>query len=71
MTDVIVIFARGLGERLDDETLAFTFAATNIERPIEGAVACTLPAFMVSEIAQHPSVAYVRRVQAYMGSLAS
>ena len=71
MSDVIVILARGQGDRLDDETLAFTFAATNIERLIVGAVACTVPAYMVHELAQHPAVAYVRRVQAYMGSLGS
>src|SRR5688572_1756501 len=42
MCDVIVIIARGAGGQLDDETLACQFAATNIDRPQDGAVACTV-----------------------------
>jgi hypothetical protein len=71
MADVIVILGRGQGERLDDESLASDFAATNIERPIPGAIACTVPSTMLHRIERHPAVAYVRRVQAYTGSLAS
>jgi hypothetical protein len=71
MADVIVILARGQSAMLDDESLATCFAATNIERPIEGALACTIPAGMVHAMERHPAVAYVRRVQGYMGSLAS
>jgi hypothetical protein len=71
MADVIVILGRGQGDRLDDEALATSFAATNIERPIPGAVSCTVPHSMIHHIERHPAVAYVRRVQAYFGSLAS
>ena len=68
---MIVILGPGQSSKLDDECLATDFAASNIERLIEGAVACTIPATKVHEIERHPSVAYVRRVQAYTGSLAS
>ena len=71
MCDVILILIPGESDRLDDETLAQEFAATNIERPVEGAIACTVPSHLLHEIAQHPRVAYVRRIQAYLGSLAS
>ena len=71
MADVIVILGPGQSAALDDECLATDFAATNIERLIEGALACTIPAWKVHEIERHPSVAYVRRVQGYTGSLAS
>jgi hypothetical protein len=68
MADVILIFQPGQSDRLDDEALAESFAATNVERPIEGAIACTIPADMVHAVARYPGVAYVRRVQAYTGS---
>ena len=68
MADVIVIFARGHSDRLDDEALAMSFAATNVERPIAGAVACTIPVEMIHQVERHPAVAYVRRVAAYVGS---
>jgi hypothetical protein len=68
MADVILIFEPGQSSRLDDEALAESFAATNVERPIEGAVSCTIPADMVHAVARFPGVAYVRRVQAYTGS---
>ena len=71
MADVIVILGPGQSSQLDDERLATDFAASNIERLIEGAVAFTIPAARVHEIERHPAVAYVRRVQAYTGSLAS
>ena len=71
MTDVIVIFSAGQFDRLDDETLAATFAATNIERLPEGVLSCTVPAAMVHDIERNPAVAYVRRVQAYIGSFDS
>jgi hypothetical protein len=56
---------------MDDEMLALTFAATNIERPHVGAIACTVPGDLVHTIERHPSVAYVRRVQSYTGSLSA
>jgi hypothetical protein len=68
MTDVIVIFQPGQCERLDDEALAESFAATNVDRPVEGAIACTIPADMLQHVERHPAVAYVRRVAAYLGS---
>jgi hypothetical protein len=68
MADVILIFIAGESDRFDDDTLAATFAATNIERQPEGVLACTVPASMVLGIERHPAVAYVRRVQAYLGS---
>jgi hypothetical protein len=71
MADVIIIFASGHSELLDDESLAELFAATNVERLIEGAIACTVPYCMTHHIERHPSVAYVRRVQAYVGCLGS
>jgi hypothetical protein len=71
MADVIVILGLGQSSQLDDECLATDFAASNIERPVEGAIACTIPAAKVHEIERHPAVAYVRRVQGYIGSLAS
>ena len=71
MADVILIFMPGESVRFDDEMLATAFAATNIERPHPGAIACTVPAGMVHDIQKNPRVAYVRRVSAYMGSLAS
>ena len=71
MADVIVIFAPGHGTSMDDETLAVTFAATNIERPHAGAIAFTVPGEMIHRIEHHPGVAYVRRVQSYTGSLSA
>ena len=71
MADVIVILGLGQSANLDDESLATDFAASNIERPTEGAICCTIPLWKVHEIERHPAVAYVRRVQAYTGSLAS
>jgi hypothetical protein len=71
MADVIVILGLGQSSKLDDESLATDFAASNIERPTEGAIACTIPAWKVHEIEHHPAVAYVRRISAYTGSLAS
>ena len=71
MADVIVILGLGQSSQLDDESLAIDFAASNIERPVEGAVCCTIPAAKVYEIEHHPAVAYVRRVQGYTGSLES
>jgi hypothetical protein len=71
MADVIVIFARGQSLLMDDESLAELFAATNIDRLIDGAIACTVPYCMIDHLERHPAVAYVRRVQAYMGSLES
>ena len=68
MADVILIFQPGQCDRLDDEALAESFAATNVERPIAGAVACTIPMDMLHHIERHPSIAYVRRVAAYVGS---
>ena len=69
MADVIVIFTPGQSEKMDDEMVAMNFAATNIERPHAGAVACTVPAERVHHIEAYPGVAYVRRVQSYMGSM--
>ncbi len=71
MADVIVIFAAGECDRLDDESLAANFAATNIERLHSGALACTVPSFKLHEIERRPGVAYVRRVQAYLASLSA
>jgi hypothetical protein len=71
MADVIVIFAPGQCDRLDDEALALAFAATNIERLHSGAVACTVPGDMVHQIEHHPGVGYVRRVQTFEGSAAA
>jgi hypothetical protein len=68
MTDVIVIFQPGQCDRLDDEALAESFAATNVERPVEGAISCTIPAEMLHHVERHPAVAYVRRVTGYVGS---
>ena len=68
MADIIMILVPGQADRLGDDDLALCFAATNVERPIEGAVACTVPADKVDEIARHPAIAYLRRVQAYTGS---
>ncbi|MEA2711683.1 MAG: hypothetical protein QOF78_4284 [Phycisphaerales bacterium] len=36
MVDVIVMFAPGESQKMDDEMLAMSFAATNIERPHVG-----------------------------------
>ena len=69
MADVIVICRSGQSERMDDETLAMTFAATDIERPHVGTIACTVPGDLIHHIERHPGVAYVRRVQSYTGSL--
>jgi hypothetical protein len=71
MSDIIVVCRRGQSERLDDETLATDFGATNVERLIEGCLSCTVPSYKLHEVERHASVAYVRRVQAYRGSLAS
>ena len=71
MTDVIIVCARGGSERLDDETLATCFGATNVERLLEGCLACTIPSYRLHDVERNPSVAYVRRVQAYYGSIAS
>jgi len=71
MTDVIVVCARGGSDRLDDETLATCFGATNVERLPEGCLACTVPTSRLNELERNPAVAYVRRVQAYYGSIAS
>lgn len=71
MADVIVIFAPGECDRHDDETLAMTFHATNIERLHSGAISCTVPAAAIHDIERNPRVAYVRRVSTYHGSLAS
>jgi hypothetical protein len=71
MADVIVMFAPGESEKMDDEALAMSFAATNIERPHVGAIACTVPAERVHHIEHYPGVAYVRRVQSYTGSLSA
>src|SRR5215212_7188570 len=68
MTDVILILMPGHFERLDDETLATSFAATNIDRPTTGVLACTVPSALVHDIERNPAVAYLRRVQAYTGS---
>ena len=68
MADVIVIFRPGCCERFDDEALAESFAATNVDRPTEGAVSCTIPMEKFHDVERHPSVAYLRRIQAYMGS---
>ena len=69
MADVIVICSLGQSEKMDDEMLAVQFAATNIERPHVGAIACTVPGDLVHTIERHPGVAYVRRVQSYTGSV--
>jgi hypothetical protein len=69
MADVIVIFTPGECDKFDDEALAMTFSATNIERLHSGALACTVPAASIHEIERNPRVAYVRRVQMYTGSL--
>ena len=71
MCDVILIIARGAAGQLDDETLACQFAATNIDRPHGGAVACTVPGYMIHLMERHPAVAYVRRVQHFLGSLSA
>jgi hypothetical protein len=71
MVDVIVIFTPGQCDLLDDEMLAMTFAATNVERLHSGALACTVPGAMVHHLEHHPAVAYVRRVQCYTGSLSA
>jgi hypothetical protein len=71
MTDIIVVCARGLSSSLDDETLATSFGATNVERLPEGCLACTVPSHKLHDVERNPAVAYVRRVQAYLGSLAS
>ena len=71
MADVILIFTPGQSEKMDDEMLAMQFAATNIERPHVGAIACTVPGDLVHAIERHPGVAYVRRVQSYTGSLSA
>ena len=68
---MILILAAGASEWLDDEALVLEFAASNIERPTEGAIACTVPAMKILEIERHPRIAYVRRISAYTGSLAS
>jgi hypothetical protein len=69
MADVIVICSPGQSEKMDDEMLAMQFAATNIERPHVGAIACTVPGDRLHHIERHPGVAYVRRVQSYTGGL--
>ena len=71
MTDVIIVCARGHSHRLDDETLATCFGATNVERLPEGCLACTVPSHRLHDVERNPAVAYVRRVQAYYGSIAS
>ena len=71
MADVILIFMPGHSHKMDDEQLALQFAATNIERPLAGAIACTVPADRVHHIERYPGVAYVRRVQSYTGSLSA
>jgi hypothetical protein len=71
MCDVIVIIARGAADKLDDETLAMNFAATNIDRVHGGAVACTVPGEMIHHMERDPAIAYVRRVQNYLGSLSA
>lgn len=71
MADVILIFSPGQSENMDDEQLAVQFAATNIERPLVGAIACTVPGDMIHHIERHPGIAYVRRVQSYTGSLSA
>jgi len=71
MADVIVICSPGQSENMDDEMLAMQFAATNIERPHVGAIACTVPGDLVHTIERYPGVAYVRRVQSYTGSLSA
>jgi hypothetical protein len=68
MADVILILRAGQSDRLDDEALAESFAATNVERPIAGAVACTIPVEMLGRVERDPAIAYVRRVSAYLGS---
>ncbi|HEX8521131.1 MAG TPA: hypothetical protein VF669_02670 [Tepidisphaeraceae bacterium] len=68
MSDVILIFRAGQAQKLDDEALAEVFAATNVERPGDGVVSCTIPSSKVHDISRDPRVAYVRRVQAYIGS---
>jgi hypothetical protein len=68
MADVIVILQPGHSDAMDDEAIATAFAATNVERPIAGAIACTVPAEMLHHVEKHPAVAYVRRVAAYAGS---
>jgi hypothetical protein len=71
MADVIVICSPGQSEKMDDEMLAMQFAATNIERPHVGTIACTVPVELVHTIERYPGVAYVRRVQSYTGSLSA
>ena len=71
MTDIIVVCARGQSHRLDDETLAVAFGATNVEWLPEGCLSCTVPTHKLHEIEHYPAVAYVRRVQGYLGSIAS
>lgn len=71
MADVIVIFNAGECELMDDESLAMSFAATNIERLHSGALSCTVPSWKLHEIERRPGVAYVRRVQAYLASLSA
>ena len=68
MADVILIFKAGQCDRMDDEALAESFAATNVERPIAGAVACTIPMDMLHHVEHHPAIAYLRRVASYAGS---
>jgi hypothetical protein len=68
MTDVILIFARGQGQTLDDEAMAEIFGATNVDRIAEGVMSCTLPASNLHSVERDPRIAYVRRVQAYIGS---
>ena len=71
MVDVILILTPGQAALLDDEMLALTFCATNVDRLHSGAIACTVPGGMIHSIERHPAVAYVRRVQAYTGSLSA
>jgi hypothetical protein len=68
MADVILIFARGQSQKLDDEAMAEIFGATNVERPSEGVMSCTLPVTNLHQVEHDPRIAYVRRVQAYIGS---
>lgn len=68
MADVILIFERGQCDRLNDDDLAISFSATNVERPIAGAISCTIPADRVHSLSSYPGIAYVRRVAAYLGS---
>lgn len=71
MADVILIFACGQCQKLDDEAMAEVFGATNVERLTDGVMSCTLPVTHLHQVEHDPRIVYVRRVQAYIGSFDS